>query len=49
MPLRVHVNQDGLQLNAAHQFLVYADDVNILGEDTNTVDQKQDYGILTNR
>jgi len=28
---RVQVNQDGLQLNDAHQLLVYADNVNILG------------------
>jgi len=28
---RVQVNQNGLKLNGAHQFLVYADGVNILG------------------
>jgi hypothetical protein len=27
----VHVNQDGLKLNGIHQFLVYADDINIMG------------------
>jgi hypothetical protein len=27
----VQVNQDGLKLNGIHQFLVYADNVNILG------------------
>jgi len=26
------MNQDGLKLNGTHQFLVYADDVTILGE-----------------
>jgi len=28
---RVRVNQNGLKLNGTHQFLIYADDVNILG------------------
>ena len=27
---RVQANQDGLQLNGTHQFLVYGDDVNML-------------------
>ena len=34
---RVQVNQDGLKLNAAHQLLAYADDVNILGGSVHTV------------
>ena len=28
---RVPVNQEGMKLNGTHQFLDYADDVNILG------------------
>jgi len=34
---RVQVNQDGLKLNGTHRFLVYADDVNILGGSVHTV------------
>jgi hypothetical protein len=29
----------GLKLNGTHQFLAYADDVNPLGDDTNTVNR----------
>jgi hypothetical protein len=32
LTLFTQVNQDGLKLDATHQLLVYADDVNILGE-----------------
>ena len=34
---RVQVNQDGFKLNGTHQFLAYADDVNILGGNAHTV------------
>ena len=34
---RAQVNQDGLKLNGTHQFLVYADDDNILGGSVDTI------------
>ena len=34
---RVQVIQDGLKLNGTHQLLVYADNVNILGESVHTI------------
>ena len=34
---RVQVNQEGLILNATHQFLVYADEDNILGRRIHTI------------
>ena len=34
---RVLVNQDGLKLHGTHQFLAYADDVNIQGGSIHTV------------
>jgi len=38
MPLNVvQVNQNGLKLNGTHQFLLYADVVNILGRSVHTV------------
>jgi len=46
---RVHVNGDGLQFKGTHQLLVYADDVDIVGEDINAIDQNEKYRNLTNR
>ena len=34
---RVQVNQNGLKLNGTCQFLVYADDVNVLGRSLHTI------------
>jgi len=37
---RVQVKQDGLKINGTHQLLAYADDVNILGGGTHTIQGK---------
>jgi hypothetical protein len=39
----------GLKLNGTHQLLVYADDVNLLGDSTETlIDVSKDFGIEIN-
>jgi hypothetical protein len=34
---KVEENQVGLKLNGTHQFLAYADDVNVLGDNTDNI------------
>ena len=46
---RVQVNQDGLKLNGTHQFLVYADDVNIMGGRVQTVKGKAEALVVTRK
>jgi len=46
---RVQVNQDGLKLNGTYQFLVYADDVNILGGSVDTVKENVEALVVATR
>jgi hypothetical protein len=38
---KVQGNQVGLKLNGTHQLLVFADDVNLLGDDVITIKNKK--------
>jgi hypothetical protein len=40
---KVHENQMGLRWNGAHQLMIYADDVNILGDNIYTVKKNRNF------
>jgi hypothetical protein len=46
---RVQVNQDGLKLNGTHQFLVYADDVNILDGSIDTIKKNTEAFVVASK
>ena len=46
---RVQVNQDGLKLKGTHQLVVYADDVNILGESVHTVKENAEALVVATK
>jgi hypothetical protein len=46
---RVKVSQDGLKLNGAHQLLVPADDVNILGGRVHAIEKKTEALVVASK
>jgi len=45
----VQVNQDSLKLNGAHQFVVYTDDVNILGLSLRKIDKNPEALVVASK
>jgi len=46
---RVQIDQDGLKLNGIHQFLIYDDDVNILGRSVRTVQENAEALVMASK
>jgi hypothetical protein len=46
---RVHANQEGLKLNGTNQFLVYADDVNILGGSIHSIKKNAEELVVASK
>jgi hypothetical protein len=46
---RIQANQEGLKLNGAHQVLVYADDVNILGRSIHSINKNTEALVVTSK
>jgi hypothetical protein len=46
---KVQVIQDGLKLNGIHQFLIYADDVNILGGSVHNVEENAEALVMASK
>jgi hypothetical protein len=44
---KVKENQRGLKLNGTHQLLFYADDVNLMGDNTLYIPQRKTQKLLT--
>jgi hypothetical protein len=46
---KVQENQVGFEMNGTHQVLVYADDINLLGDNTNTIKENMEILLRANR
>jgi len=47
--LKIQANQDGLILNATHQILVYADNINMLGRSIHTIKKNTDPVVVPSK